>query len=281
MIKEREPALERISVTLQIFWTLISYYFILWYSGIVSKDNFLESKEHLIIVIISIPVWFWLLEMFEMGTMARMQRYRNIIKKYVFVTALGSFILFFFIQLFDYQTLMGYFVLNFALLNFFVLSTQKIAGRMVLRYFRSQGFNTRMILIVADDSTMSFIKQIEKMDDWGYRIWGIITNSENIKNEFEDKYAVYPESENFANLIDEKVIDEVFFCKHDFDTVYLQKLINECREIGVSFHLHNKVLSFGVLHPKFHFSIGIFFSRLEIHLEIMLNYRSKRLSISL
>jgi exopolysaccharide biosynthesis polyprenyl glycosylphosphotransferase len=253
MIKEREPALERISVTFQIFWTLLSYYFILWYSGIVSKDNFFENKEHLIIAFIIIPFWFWLLEMFEMGTMARMQRYRNILKKYVFVAVTGSFSLFFFIQLFDYKTLMGYFVLNFAILNFFVLSTQKIAGRMVLRYFRSQGFNTRMILIISDDSTIPFIKQVEEMDDWGYRIWGIITNSENVKNEFEDRFAVYPESENFANLIDEKVIDEVFFCKQNFDTVYLQKLINECKEIGVSFHLHNKVLSFGGIAPKISF----------------------------
>lgn len=253
MIKEREPALERVSVTFQIVWTLISYYFILWLSGIVSKNNFSETKEHLIIAIIIVPVWFWLLEMFEMGTMARMQRYRNILKKYFFLTSLGSFALFFFVQLFDYQTLMGLFILKFAGLNFFVLSTQKIAGRMILKYFRSQGYNTRMILIIADDSTIPFIKQIVEMDDWGYKIWGIITNSEKVKNEFSHQFVIYPETDNFARIIDEKVIDEVFFCKHDFNTRSIQKLIDECREIGVSFHLHNKVLSFGGIAPKISF----------------------------
>lgn len=253
MIKEREPALERISVTIQIMWTIICYYFVLLTSGVVTITNFSETKDHIIVAIIIIPVWFWLLELFEMGTMARMQKYVNIIKKYVLVTTLGSFALFFVIQIFDYHALSGSIVLRFTILNFFVLSSQKILGRMVLRHFRSKGYNTRMILIIADDSTVSFINQIIEYDDWGYKIWGIITDSEHLKNEFGNKYPIYSESENFAKLIDEKVIDEVFFCKHDFDTYNIKRLIEECKEIGVSFHLHNKVLSFGDLAPKISF----------------------------
>ena len=253
MIKERESALERISVTIQIIWTLISYYFILWSSGIVSKNNFFETKEHLIIAIIIVPVWFWLLELLEMGTMARMQRYRNIIKKYFLLALFGSFCILYLVQLFDYQSLMGYFILKFAIFNFFVLSVQKIAGRMVLKYFRSQGFNTRMILIIADESTLPFIKQIDEMDDWGYRIWGIITNSAKVISEYGHKFPIYPENEDFAKLIDEKIIDEVFFCKHDFNTRNIRKLIDECKEVGVIFHLHNKVLAFGGLAPKISF----------------------------
>jgi len=278
MIKEREPALERISVTFQILWTLVSFYFILWHSGIVSKENIFDNKEHSIIAFIIIPVWFWLLEMFEMGRMDRMQRYLNILKKYFMIMFIGSFILYFFIQLFDYQTLMGYFILKFAILNFFVLALQKIAGRMVLRYFRSRGYNTRMILIIADDSTLRFIKQIDDMNDWGYKIWGIITNSEVVKNEFSHKFAIYPESENFARLIDEKVIDEVFFCKHDFDTVNLQKLIDECKEIGVSFHLHNKVFSFGGLEPKISFlNRQLFLSFRNTHEDYYIAFQIKKI----
>jgi exopolysaccharide biosynthesis polyprenyl glycosylphosphotransferase len=259
MIKEREPALERISVTFQVMWTLISFYFLLWISGIVSKDNFFETRDHLILAIVMIPVWFTLLEMFEMGTMARMQKYLNILKNYIFLISIGSFVLFVLIHLFDFHSITGTFLLKFAILNFLVLSVQKITGRMVLKYFRRQGFNSRIILIIADETSIPFIRQVTETGDWGYKIWGIITDSEKVINEFGHIYAMYPENENFARLIDEKVIDEVFFCKHDFDTVSIRKLIEECKEIGVGFHLHNKVLAFNGIAPKLSFLNKQFF----------------------
>lgn len=259
MIKEREPALERISVTFQVMWTLVSFYILLWFSGIVSKDNFFETRDHLVLAIVMIPVWFTLLEMFEMGTMARMQKYLNILKNYIFLISIGSFVLFVLIHLFDFKSITGTFLLKFAILNFLVLSVQKITGRMVLKYFRRQGFNSRMILIIADETSIPFIRQVTETGDWGYKIWGIITDSEKVINEFGHIYAMYPESENFARLIDEKVIDEVFFCKHDFDTVGIRKLIEECKEIGVGFHLHNKVLAFNGIAPKLSFLNKQFF----------------------
>ncbi|QGY43914.1 exopolysaccharide biosynthesis polyprenyl glycosylphosphotransferase [Maribellus comscasis] len=259
MIKEREPALERMSVIAQVFWTLVSFYFLLWFEGIVTVDNFLETRDHFVLAIVIIPVWFTMLEMFEMGTMGRMQKYRTILKKYLFLIPIGSFVLFIMIHLFDFNSITGTDLMKFAILDFLVLSIQKIIGRMVIRSFRKKGYNTRMLLLIADETGAPFVRQIIETDDWGYRIWGIITDSDKIKNEFGDKYAIYPENEDFARLIDEKVIDDVFFCKQDFNTHVVRKLVNECREVGVGFHLHNKVLAFGGLDPKLSFLNRQFF----------------------
>lgn len=253
MIKGRESILERVSVIIQLFYTLIIYYFILWFSGIVTTGNFLNNKDHIIIALIIIPFWFWLFEFFEMGKMARMQRYRNILKKYFLINVLGGFIILFFIQLFDYQSLTEGVIVKFVVLNFFVLSVQKISARMVLKYFRRRGYNYRIILIIADDSTIPFINQIIQTDDWGYRIGGIITNSENVVKEFGHLFPIYPENGNFEKIIDEKIIDEVFFCKNDFNTQRIKKLISACQEIGVGFHLHNKALAFSGFVPKISF----------------------------
>ncbi|MCG6190250.1 sugar transferase [Maribellus maritimus] len=259
MIKEREPALERMSVIAQVFWTLVSFYFLLWFEGIVTIDNFLETRDHFVLGIVIIPVWFTMLEMFEMGTMGRMQKYRTILKKYLFLIPIGSFVLFIMIHLFDFNSITGTDLMKFAILDFLVLSIQKVIGRMVIRSFRKKGYNTRMLLLIADETGASFIRQIIETDDWGYRIWGIITDSDEIKIEFGDKYAMYPDNEDFARLIDEKVIDDVFFCKQDFNTNVVRKLVNECREVGVGFHLHNKVLAFGGLDPKLSFLNRQFF----------------------
>lgn len=259
MIKEREPALERMSVIAQVFWTLVSFYFILWYDGTVTLNNFMGTKDHLILAVIIIPVWFTLLETLELGTMARMQGYSNILKKYFLLVSIGTLILFLTFHVLDLYSLSGIFFLKFAILSFLVLTTQKIAGRMVVRSFRRKGYNTRLVLLIADKSSIPFIRQIMETGDWGYKIWGIITESNEVKKEFGDRCPIYSENENFARLIDEKVIDEVFFCKQDFKISSIRKLITECREIGVGFHLHNKVLAFGGVDPKLSFINRQFF----------------------
>ncbi|WP_347841010.1 sugar transferase [uncultured Draconibacterium sp.] len=259
MIKERESTIERINVVIQIFWTLTCFYAVLWANGIVSKRNIVETQDHLILAIVIIPVWFLLLEMYEMGAMARIQRYRTIVKKYIFLNLIGTVILYLVFHIFNLYSIPGTIFLVFGVANIFVLSMQKIAGRMVINFFRKKGYNYRTILIIADESSIPFIQQIIETDRWGYRISGIVTDSDMVKKEFGDQYLIHPESEDFEHLIDEKVIDEVFFCKHDFDTNSIRQLINECKEIGVGFHLHNKVLSFGGIAPRLTFLNRQFF----------------------
>ncbi len=259
MIKEREPALERISVTFQVVWTLICFYGVLWASGILTHSYLTENKEHLILAIIIIPLWFGLLESFDLGEMARIQRYRHIIKKYALVNAAGTFILIILINLLDYQSITMDMILTFAVVVYVVLTVQKLTSRMVLKHFRRKGYNTRMILLIADESSISFIHQINDMNDWGYKIWGIISNSEEVKEEFKDRFLIYSEDEDFTKIIDETIIDEVFYCKHDFNTQALNRYITECREVGVIFHIHNKVLSFSGLRPKLSFLNRQFF----------------------
>jgi exopolysaccharide biosynthesis polyprenyl glycosylphosphotransferase len=259
MIAEREPALERISILFQVGLTLISYFFVLWYSGLIDSGSIRENKEYLVIAVLLVPIWFGLLELFELGAMARIQKYFHLVKKYVFVLSIGSVILMFLSEILVYEWLTVKIIIKFSVLNYFILTTQKIAGRMVLRYFRRRGYNTRQILIIADESSSSFINQILETGDWGYKIWGIMTDSEKIKSEFGNKIPIYSEDENFAQLIDEKIIDQVFYCKQEFNTRNIKRMVKECREVGVIFNIHNKVLSFNGLSPKLYFLNHQFF----------------------
>ena len=259
MIKEREPALERISVLIQVAYTILCLFFVIWVSGRHTNMIISEKKEHYIIALIIIPVWFGLLELLELGKMARIQRYRQIIKKNILVVTAGSIMLSFFAQILNYDWLTANMLLTFALVNFLVLSTQKLAGRSMLKYLRRKGYNTRMLLIIADETSKDFVRQINETEEWGYRIRGIMSDSEEIIKEFGGKYSIYSEREEFSKIIDERVIDEVFYCKQQFNATYIQKLIQECREVGVSFHIHNKVLSFSGLSPKLYFLNHQFF----------------------
>jgi len=250
MIKSREPALERISVTFQVALTIFCFYLTIWASGTLTIDYLKGNKEHLILAFVLTPIWFGLLELFEMGSMARIQRYREIFQKYVIVVFIGVSSLILLRELFDHKSLSNVLLFRFAILNILVLSLQKVSTRTILKYFRSKGFNTRLILIIADESAISFINQIIATSEWGYKIRGIISSSAKIKKQFQDKFPIYPEHDNYAKIIDEIIIDEVFYCKQKFETSNIEKFIAQSREIGVIFHIHNTVLNFSGLKPN-------------------------------
>lgn len=253
MIKEREPLLERVSVIFQVILTLACFNIILWITGYYTHNDINGNYEHVVFSVIIIPVWFFLLELGELGKMARIQTYRHIIKKYAFAVSIGSFFMILLIEMFSFQYLTSGIILRFALLNFIVLSWQKISSRSVIKYFRQRGYNTRMILIIADDSSIPFIRQIIDTDVWGYIIHGIVTDSVKVKQEFSNRFPVYSEQDDFAGLIDNKIIDEVFFCQKSFNTEKIEERIAQCKAIGVSFHIHNNVLSFSGLKPTVSF----------------------------
>lgn len=249
MIKSREPALERMSVTFQVVLTVLSFYLTLWATGILSLNYLLHNKEHMVLAFIMTPLWFGLLEFFEMGTMARIQRYRHIIHKYIFVVLLGVGALILLVELFELNTIGSKVLLKFALVNHLVLSAQKVIGRSIMRYLRKKGFNIRLIMIIADDNSIPFIDQIIDTSEWGYKIVGIITNSKKVKAKYSGTYPTFSERRDFAKLIDENIVDEVIYCKQYFQTKRIMKHIDLCREVGVVFHIHNNVFSIGGLKP--------------------------------
>jgi exopolysaccharide biosynthesis polyprenyl glycosylphosphotransferase len=249
MIKGREPLLERMSVTFQVILTLFSFFFILLISGLFAEVSVKEKNDYIFFALIIGVIWFVLLEFFEMGKMARIQRYRHIIKQYAALVSVGAFVLILLNEVFRFENMNSLIILKFALLSFIVLTWQKISSRSVMKYFRKRGYNTRMILVIADDSSMPFIDQIIDTDDWGYIITGIVTDSQKVREKYVSMFPVYSEEEDFSNLITRKIVDEVFFCQQSFNTKSIEKRITQCKDVGIGFHIHNNVLSFSGLKP--------------------------------
>jgi exopolysaccharide biosynthesis polyprenyl glycosylphosphotransferase len=250
MIKEREPILERISVIFQVLLTLLCFFLTIFISRLGTGQSPFSFKDYSLIAFLIAPIWYVLLELFDLGAMARIQRYRHLIKKYLGVIIIGGILLYTIIHLLEAKHPSNQEFLLFSSLNFIVLFAQKSVGRSILKYFRKRGYNTRMVLIIADSSSISFIDQLIESNYWGYLIGGIISNSETIKEKYGEKFSIISENEDFAKLIDDKVIDEVFFCRNNFRTKELKSYIAKCREIGVIFHLQSDVLSFDGLNPR-------------------------------
>lgn len=259
MIKEREPILERISVLFQVFVTIASYYFAIWISLFFEIPLPENPGEYHAVALVIAPVWFVLLELFDLGALTRIQRYRNLAMKYFWVATIGIVLVFALTYILHFDTISRKILISFTLINFLALFWQKVLGRTIMKKFRKQGYNTRMTIIIADKSSISFIERLIYADYWGYKIGGIITNSQVIKQKFNDKYSIVSENGDFTKVIDERVIDEVFFCKSNFNAKELNYYISKCREVGVIFHVHSDIFSFKGLNPKLTFLNHQFF----------------------
>ena len=112
-----------------------------------------------------------------------------------------------------------------------------------MKYFRVKGYNSRNIVIIADDSSEFFIERILENKEWGYILKYIITNSSKLYKKYKDIVNVHPEHVNLANLIDINVIDEVIYCKNEIDQKNLKGIIHSCEEVGVVFRMQSQLFS--------------------------------------
>ena len=92
-----------------------------------------------------------------------------------------------------------------------------------MKYFRVKGYNSRNVVIIADDSSEPFIERILENKEWGYILKYIITNSSKLYKKYKDIVNVHPENVSLPNLIDINVIDEVIYCKNEIDQKNLKK----------------------------------------------------------
>jgi exopolysaccharide biosynthesis polyprenyl glycosylphosphotransferase len=131
----------------------------------------------------------------------------------------------------------------FAALNFIVLYSFKYILSDLMKYFRRNGLNSRLILIIADEESDYFIDSLIETKDWGYRIWAIMTDDKYIKEKYNNEFLILPYESDLTNTIDNKAIDEVIYCKSFFDQNEIQKFIYDCAEVGVVFRMQSQLLN--------------------------------------
>jgi exopolysaccharide biosynthesis polyprenyl glycosylphosphotransferase len=113
-----------------------------------------------------------------------------------------------------------------------------------MKFIRREGMNSRIILIIADEDSSYFIDRLIETKDWGYRIWAIMSDDEVIKAKYGQEYHIIPYTKDLSVVIDDKAIDEVFYCKSSLNQNEIQKFIYSCAEVGVVFRMQSLLLNY-------------------------------------
>ncbi len=243
MIKEREQQINNIFGVFDVLFSVFSFFIAYVIRSFFFDSNFIASKEYMIVGLLIVPTWFILLKSLHLNEMHRTKTYSVILASYLKVVVIGLGIIFLFVFIFKLNSISRLVILFFGIINLFGLFSFRVGIYKILKYFRTKGYNSRNLVLIADDSSEIFIDKILKNKEWGYILKYIITNSSNLYKKYKDVIAVHSERVNLRNLIDKDVIDEVIYCKNDIDQTKLKSILHDCEEVGVIFRMQSQLFS--------------------------------------
>ena len=243
MIKEREQQINNIFGVIDVALSVLAFAV-----AFVIRDKFFEPpisarNEYIIIGLLIIPTWFILIKSVHLAEIHRTKSYSIIFASYLRVVVIGMGVIFLAVFLFKLTNISRLAVLFFGILNLISLFSLRITVYRVMKYFRVKGYNSRNVVIIADDSSEEFIERIKDNKEWGYILKYIITNSTYLYKKYKDEVKVHTERINMRNLIDIDVIDEVIYCKNEINQNKLKSFIHDCEEVGVVFRMQSQLFS--------------------------------------
>jgi exopolysaccharide biosynthesis polyprenyl glycosylphosphotransferase len=243
MIKGREKTLARISTLIQVALSAACYWFVAWAVTTYRSPLQIDAHDNNTIYLLIIAIWYTMIKEFNLGKMLRVKTYSELFAEYFAMVLISSGLLYLG-SLFLTNTVPVLILALFACLNMIVLFGFRLVNYTIFKKLRGRGYNTRNVLIVADDdSYLHFIDKMLFIRDWGYRVWAIMSDGKHIKDKYEPHVRILHEHFELREIIDANVVDEVIYCKGKFDNEEVRALIYACSEVGVTFRVYSELLS--------------------------------------
>ena len=200
---------------------------------------FFERKDLTYMFLAILPIWLITLYIIKVTEIPRTKRYRTLLFEYIQSAVAVTLILLVFYFVFKLAYLSRLFLVEFTFLGFLFLFFARLVEYKVLKIYRAKGFNYINIVLIADDSSLSFIEELRVNIDWGYRVTFIFTSSDPLIEKYGRIYKILPEKTKMVlnDLMEVDTIDEVIYFKKDINPSEVRKTIRSCEELGVVFRL--------------------------------------------
>jgi len=227
---------------LEFLFLIASFPLTYWIlEDIVGMDLRIDSLQYLIFGMIVVISWYIKSKVNARARLPRTQRYLYMI----FSNTQSYFIITIIVIILKYLLKLDSIPVVFIVvyLSFFYVLTSfyNVIGYHFLKIYRANGYNLHRILIIADGFSDQIIEKLIDQKEWGFKIRAIISNSKLINKKFGKKIRTIPEGEDLMPLLEEKVIDEVIYCKSIIDEKQVKEIMNLCNEIGILFRLQSTV----------------------------------------
>lgn len=234
MIKENQKYLNRLQILLDLSLVVVAMAVSYWGRFVLLDGSRSLSGEQMQRVVFWTVVLYGVLYS-RMG-LYQPKRRESLLKECREILQANSLglvclmVAFFFFKLVDFSRgqLMIFFVTNVVL-----MILERSCVRVVLRRFRSQGFNLRHCLVIgANEISDDFLNRVEKNKHWGYRIEGILDNWIVPAKEYRG-YPVLGRIDNLVEVLLKRYFDLVIIALTSEDAEDLGYILAQCEKAGV------------------------------------------------
>lgn len=209
------------------------------------------SSSFMIFSSIMILCWFVMFRFHNAAKLPRAQRYLYSLLFYsrsyffVLVVLIASKFIFFLKEVPFLHVFMQVSVSFLITLAFRLLSMHYV------RIYRANGYSLRYVLIVGDETAGKFIRILREQKEWGFKISAIVTQSKKLIEEYGSEVPMFPNVGPMKYILDNHVVDEVFYCRKQVDEQEIAQIIDLCNEIGVVFRLQESAGMFDPVRVQF------------------------------
>jgi exopolysaccharide biosynthesis polyprenyl glycosylphosphotransferase len=185
--------------------------------------------------------WFVVSRVTAMAKIPRTQRYLTLAFQFVRVSFIILVGLLAVKVLFRLTSLPVLVIVIYVITMFLVTMLFRLLAFMALKTYRSYGKSLHHVLIIADAFSDGVIENLLRQKEWGFKIASIMTDSKLIKAKYGSRIEIIPGRVDIKHLLDNKVIDEVMYCRRDVDIDLIKEVGDICSEVGVIFRLQSSV----------------------------------------
>ena len=193
-----------------------------------------------------VPIWILMLQACNIAQIPRTGRINKMFIEFMQFSFMNVIILFVFNYIFRLDTGSYLFIILIGFIGLLLLFTIRMVEYKFFKWFRAHGYNYINVVLIADESSESFINDLLTNKDWGYRILFVFSDSKILKSKFGDKVKILPEKSltSLDDLLEFDIVDEVFYYKYTADSNDIRERIRSCEEIGVAFRLKTEISPF-------------------------------------
>jgi len=204
------------------------------------SDLFYEDKTLLYLFAGITPVWLLILYFIKIAEIPRTKKYRMLVFEYLQSTILAGAVLIIIYFAFRTYLIPRQFLALFCSFGFLFLLVLRMLEYKVFRVYRARGYNYKNLVLIADDKAIPFIDTIRTNNEWGYKILSIITESDNIYNNYEDSIVLMPDRYILVlhDLMKTNQVDEIIYFRSGVNSNEARNIIRSCEELGVTFSMH-------------------------------------------